>query len=89
MTPTKFLIGQFLLTLLLLLLSTREATQWTAQQLAFQPRLGTACLTLAEYLSNSPSIGLRRCGAIAQAGLPCLDFDYNFIGVIKGDLHGR
>ena len=73
MTPTKFLIGQFLLTLFLILLSTWAATQWTAQQLAFQPRLGPAWLALAEYLSNSPSIGLRRCGAIAQAGLPCLN----------------
>ena len=77
MTPTKFLIGQFLLTLFLILLSSWAATQWTAQQLAFQPRLESAWLALAEYLSNSPSIGHRRCGAIAQAGLPCLSYDYN------------
>ena len=77
MTPTKFLIGQFLLTLFLILLSTWAATQWTAQQLAFQPRLGLPWFFSREYLSNSPSIGHRRCGAIAQAGLPCLSYDYN------------
>ena len=74
MTPTKFPIGQFLLTLFLTLLYTWAATQWRAQQLAFQPRLGPAWFFSRDYPFNPPSIGLRRCGAIAQAGLPCLNF---------------
>lgn len=49
MTPTKFLIGQFLLTLFLILLSTWAATQWTAQQLAFQPRLGLPWFFSGDY----------------------------------------
>jgi len=39
-TPTKFLIGQFFLTLLLIVASTWIATQVTADALAYQPRLG-------------------------------------------------
>ena len=49
MTPTKFLIGQFLLTLFLILLSTWAATQWTAHELAFQPRLGPAWFFSGDY----------------------------------------
>ena len=77
MTPTKFLIGQFLLTLFMILLSTWAATQWTAQQLAFQPRLGLPWFFSREYPFNPPSIGFRRCRAIGQVGLPSLSYDYN------------
>ncbi|MEQ3650970.1 IncP-type conjugal transfer protein TraG [Hyphomonas sp.] len=40
MTPTKFLLGQFLLTLLLITCSVWIATQWAAGVLDHQPRLG-------------------------------------------------
>lgn len=49
MTPTKFLIGQFLLTLALIFMSTWIATQWTAEALAFQPRLGRPWFVIGEY----------------------------------------
>lgn len=49
MTPTKFLIGQFALTLVLILASTWAATQWTAEALGFQPRLGPAWKQVGEY----------------------------------------
>ena len=49
MTPTKFLIGQFLLTLALICLSIWLATQWTAEALGFQPRLGQPWFVLGEY----------------------------------------
>jgi len=49
MTPTKFLIGQFALTLVLILLSVWTATQWTAEALGFQPRLGPAWTQIGGY----------------------------------------
>lgn len=49
MTPTKFLIGQFVLTLFLILLSVWAATQWTAETLGFQPRLGTHWFRISDY----------------------------------------
>ena len=49
LTPTSFLFGQFLLTLLLIVLSTWAATQWTAQALGFQPRLGPPAFLLRDY----------------------------------------
>ena len=49
MTPTKFLIGQFALTLLLIVLSTWFATQWAAEALGFQPRLGRPWVVLDGY----------------------------------------
>ncbi len=49
MTPTKFLFGQFFLTLLLIALSTWAATQWTAGALGFQPRLGPAAFHVSDY----------------------------------------
>jgi type IV secretion system protein VirD4 len=49
LTPTKFLIGQFALTLVLILISTWAATQWTAEALGFQPRLGPAWKHIGEY----------------------------------------
>lgn len=39
-TPTKFLLGQFLLTLVLITCSVWMATQWVAGALGHQPRLG-------------------------------------------------
>ena len=42
MTPTKFLIGQFLLTLVLITCSVWGATQWVAGVLEHQPRLGSS-----------------------------------------------
>ena len=39
-TPTKFLLGQFLLTLVLIACSVWGATQWVAGVLDYQPRLG-------------------------------------------------
>ncbi len=49
MTPTKFLIGQFALTLALIVLSVWGATQWTAEALGFQPRLGSAWKVIGDY----------------------------------------
>ncbi len=49
MTPTSFLFGQFLLTLFLIVLSTWGATQWTAEALGFQPRLGPPAFRLEDY----------------------------------------
>ena len=40
MTPTKLLIGQFLVVLAIILVSIWTATQWAAAQLAYQPELG-------------------------------------------------
>ncbi|WP_084419960.1 IncP-type conjugal transfer protein TraG [Henriciella litoralis] len=47
MTPTKFLLGQFLLTLLLITCSVWIATQWVAEVLDHQPRLGGPWFELA------------------------------------------
>jgi type IV secretion system protein VirD4 len=40
MTPTKILIGQAIIVFAMVLLSLWGATQWTAGELGFQPRLG-------------------------------------------------
>jgi type IV secretion system protein VirD4 len=47
LTPTKFLLGQFLLTLLLITCSVWIATQWVAGVLDHQPRLGGPWFELA------------------------------------------
>tara|TARA_R110000796_G_scaffold118296_8_gene231810 strand:+ start:8106 stop:10028 length:1923 start_codon:yes stop_codon:yes gene_type:complete len=47
MTPTKFLIGQFLVTLVLITCSVWVATQWVAEILDHQPRLGGPWFELA------------------------------------------
>ena len=47
MTPTKFLFGQFLLTLFLITCSVWIATQWVAGVLDHQPRLGGAWFEVA------------------------------------------
>lgn len=49
MTPTKFLIGQFALTLVLILISIWGAAQWTAAELGHQPRLGEAWFWIEDY----------------------------------------
>ena len=49
MTPTKFLIGQFVLTLVLILISIWGAAQWTAAELGHQPRLGEAWFWINDY----------------------------------------
>ena len=40
MTPTKLLIGQFLIVLAIIFASIWTATRWAAAQLAYQPELG-------------------------------------------------
>lgn len=40
MTPSKILIGQFLTVLGVIMIAIWTATQWTAQELGYQPRLG-------------------------------------------------
>ena len=54
MTPTKFLIGQFVLTLFLILISFWIATQWTASALGFQPRLGPPIAYINGYAIYLP-----------------------------------
>ena len=46
MTPTKLLIGQILIVLLIILLGVWAATQWAAAMLAYQPQLGTPWMRL-------------------------------------------
>ncbi len=49
MTPTKLLIGQILVVFAIVIGAVWVATQWIASQLDFQPRLGPAWVTLADY----------------------------------------
>jgi len=46
MTPTKLLIGQFLIVVIIIAGALWAATQWTAYELGFQPRLGAPWFTL-------------------------------------------
>ena len=46
MTPTKLLFGQFLIVALIIAGALWAATQWTAYELGFQPRLGSPWFTL-------------------------------------------
>ncbi|WP_428408680.1 conjugal transfer protein TraG [Hyphococcus sp.] len=48
MTPTKLLIGQFLIVALIIAGALWAATQWTAYELGFQPRLGAPWFVLFE-----------------------------------------
>ena len=42
MTPTKLLIGQFLVVLAIIVAGVWAATQWCAAMLGYQPELGPA-----------------------------------------------
>ena len=46
MTPTKLLVGQFLVVLAIIVLGVWAATQWAAAMLAYQPQLGQAWFEL-------------------------------------------
>jgi type IV secretion system protein VirD4 len=82
MTPTKLLIGQILLVFAIVIGAVWGATQWTAGQLGYQPRLGPAWVSIADYPiyvpwrlfewwyayeAYAPSI-FNRAGAMAAAG---------------------
>ena len=47
MSATKILWGQILTVVLIVLMTTWAATQWTAYRLGFQPQLGLPCFDLA------------------------------------------
>ena len=47
MTPTRVLIGQAALVFAIILMSLWGATQWTAHELGYQPRLGPSWFSLA------------------------------------------
>lgn len=49
MTPTKLLVGQIIIVFSIVIGTVWGATQWVAQQLAFQPRLGSAWFEVADY----------------------------------------
>ncbi len=49
MTPTKLLIGQILIVFAIVIGAVWFAAQWAAAQLDYQPRLGPAWFTLADY----------------------------------------
>lgn len=82
MTPTKFLLGQFLLTLVLITCSVWVATQWVAGVLDYQPRLGAPWFEVAgqpvykpwrlfqwwyAYDAYAPNV-FARAGVIASLG---------------------
>ena len=48
MTQSKVLLGQALLVISIIILSVWGATQWAADQLEFQGRLGSPWFTLAD-----------------------------------------
>ncbi len=54
MTPTKLLIGQIVLVFTIVIGTVWGATQWAAQQLAFQAGLGPAWFKVAGYPVYSP-----------------------------------
>ena len=54
MTPTKFLIGQILLVFAIIGLSVWAATQWTAHELGYQPRLGVHWFMLGDVPIYKP-----------------------------------
>ena len=49
MTPTKLLIGQILIVFAIVIGAMWGATQWTAGQFDYQPRLGPAWFEVAGY----------------------------------------
>jgi len=49
MTPTKLLYGQIVLTFAIVIGAVWGATQWAAGQLGYQPGLGPAWITFADY----------------------------------------
>ncbi len=49
MTPTKLLYGQIVLTFAIVIGTVWGATQWAAGQLGYQPGLGPAWITFADY----------------------------------------
>jgi len=49
MTPTKLLYGQIVLTFTIIIGAVWGATQWAAGQLGYQPGLGPAWITFADY----------------------------------------
>ena len=82
MTPTKFLIGQILLVFAIIGLSVWAATQWTAHELGYQPRLGVHWFMLGDapiykpwrlfqwwyaYEAYAPEV-FNRAGIYAAAG---------------------
>ena len=82
MTPTRFLIGQFLVILGLIVLGFAAGTQWAAHRLGHQPRLGAPWFVVLEttiyhpwrlfewwyaYEAYAPQI-FRRAGLIASSG---------------------
>ena len=46
MTPTKLLVGQFLVVLAIIVAGVWAATQWCAAMLGYQPQLGPAWFTV-------------------------------------------
>lgn len=54
MTPTKFLIGQIMIVLAIVVSGLWFATQWAAFQLGFQPQLGTPWFFLFGYPAYRP-----------------------------------
>ncbi len=54
MTPSKVLIGQALIVFAIIIFSVWGATQWTADQLGHQPRLGAPWFTLADHPIYKP-----------------------------------
>jgi len=48
MSQSRVLVGQIALVFMIIILSIWSATQWTAEQLGHQPRLGLAWFTLAD-----------------------------------------
>ncbi|KCZ48480.1 conjugal transfer protein TraG [Hyphomonas sp. CY54-11-8] len=82
MTPTKLLIGQFFIVIAIIGLSLWGATQWTAAELGYQPRLGAPWFVIADtpiykpwrlfqwwyaYEAYAPDV-FNRAGMIAAAG---------------------
>lgn len=82
MTPTRFLIGQFLVILGLIVLSFSAGTQWAAHRLGYQPRLGAPWFIVLEmpvyhpwrllqwwyaFEAYAPQV-FRRAGLIAASG---------------------
>lgn len=82
MTPTKILFGQAAVIFAVILLALWGATQWTAHQLGYQPRLGAPWFSLADtpiyrpwqlflwwysYEAYAPHI-FNRAGMMAAAG---------------------
>ncbi|MEO1087945.1 MAG: conjugal transfer protein TraG, partial [Acidobacteriota bacterium] len=82
MTPTKILIGQAVIVFAIIALSLWAATQWTAHQLGYQPRLGLPWFTVGDqpiyypwrllewwyaYEAYAPSV-FTRAGTVAAGG---------------------